>query len=173
MQIISDEYKRLNEELHGQNRFYGAIGFRHTDKILELAKKYQIESGENILDYGCGKSSLARNLWFDIREYDPAIKKFSNTPSQADLIVCTDVLEHIEPEYIDNVLKHIFNLMNKAGFFTIALDKARKNLPDGRNAHLLVKPPIWWFEKLDQYFEIMELKREQFEMHLVVEPKKD
>lgn len=168
MQLITDGYKKLNEQLHAEKRFYGAIGFRHLFSVLDLARKYNTQ---DILDYGCGKSSLARNLPFDIKEYDPAVEKFKALPLPADIVVCTDVLEHIEPELLDNVLSHLKSLTKKAGLFSVSTAPAYKTLPDGRNAHLIVESYMWWLNKLDNYFDVAKFEKEQFEVLLIVTPK--
>ena len=59
-----------------------------------------------------------------------------------------DVFEHIEPVYLDHTLKQINKKMLRTGFFRIACYPAKKTLPDGRNAHLIVESPAWWREKL-------------------------
>jgi len=112
-------------------------------------RKEYIESlgYSDILDYGCGKGKLGIG-----KRYDPGIPDFSADPDPADLLVCTDVLEHIEPEYLDDVLNHMASKMKHAGYITIGCGPAAKKLPDGRNAHLIVKPPAWWLEKLAEYF---------------------
>lgn len=106
---------------------------------------------DDILDYGCGKGSLD---FPNIKRYDPGVEEFKEDPPEADLVVCTDVLEHIEPDLIDNVLSHIQSKMRKKGYFTIGLDEANKKLPDGRNAHVLIRPIDWWIEKLSEYFRV-------------------
>lgn len=169
MQLITDGYRKLNEQLHAEKRFYGAVGFRHLFAVLDLVKKY---NAQDILDYGCGKSSLARNLPFNIHEYDPAIEKFKALPKPADIVVCTDVLEHIEPELLNNVLEHLKSLTKKAGLFSVSTEQALKTLPDGRNAHLIVEPYTWWLDKLSNYFDIVKFEKQQFEVMLIVEPKK-
>jgi 2-polyprenyl-3-methyl-5-hydroxy-6-metoxy-1,4-benzoquinol methylase len=167
MQLISDEYKVLNQNLHSDNRFYGAIGFRHMVDILKLAAQYDTM---DILDYGCGKSSLARNMPFNIHEYDPAVAKHAAMPLPSDIVVCTDVLEHIEPLRLDDVLFHLKSLTQKAGFFTACTTKAHKFLPDGRNAHLIVENKAWWETKIKQYFKIISLTEEKNEIIFVVAP---
>ena len=66
----------------------------------------------------------------------------------AELVICTDVLEHIEPELIDNVLKHIESLTLKTAYLIIDTLPAQKNLPDGRNAHLIIENQDWWTNKI-------------------------
>lgn len=104
----------------------------------------------DILDYGCGKGKLGLG-----RKYDPAIPEFFADPEPADLLVSTDVLEHIEPDLLDNVLIHMKSKMKKQGFLTIGCSPAAKKLPDGRNAHLIVQSPDWWIEKLKEHFTIL------------------
>jgi hypothetical protein len=151
MQLISDEYRKLNEGLHETNKKYGVSGAVYLQHIVNLVKAYQTQ---DILDYGCGKSTLANNLPFIIKQYDPAVPKYSEMPKPAHIVVCTDVLEHIEPECLDNVLDHIRDLTRKVAFLVIATRHAQKTLADGRNAHLIVKPARWWLAKLYERFDI-------------------
>ena len=58
------------------------------------------------------------------------------------------MFEHIEPIYLDHTLKQIDKKMLRTGFFRIACYPAKKKLPDGRNAHLIVELPSWWRAKL-------------------------
>ena len=89
-----------------------------------------------------------------IAEYDPAIPGKNELPEPADLVVCTDVLEHIEPGLLPNVLEHLRSLTRKCFFFAIDCGPANKHFPDGRNVHLIQEPPLWWLNKLDGYLHI-------------------
>ena len=151
MHYITDSYLELNRELHRTVPSYGMSGSRYAAKVLMLAKEHKTQ---DILDYGCGKSTLANELPFKINQFDPAILKFSLPTCPADLVICTDVLEHVEPDMLRGVLTHLKSLVKKAGFFSIALLPAKKTLADGRNAHLIVEPITWWEEKLKEFFII-------------------
>ena len=72
------------------------------------------------------------------------------------MVVCIDVLEHIEPECLDDVLDDLQRLVIKYGFFTIHTGPAQKVLPDGRNAHLTQEPLSWWNEKLESRFTMIK-----------------
>jgi len=150
--MISDAYKRMNEELHRNMPHYGTSGDRWASQISALAMAM---GTEDILDYGCGKSTLANNLPFKIKQYDPCISKYSSLPFPADLVVCTDVLEHVEPEMVGDVLDHLKALVKKKGFFVISTSLAKKELADGRNAHLIVESPRWWLNALWDKFNIV------------------
>ena len=68
-----------------------------------------------------------------------------------DIVSAFDVLEHVEPEYIENVVKHLVSKFRKRAFITISLKKARETLPDGRNAHLIIEPFEWWVNLIKKY----------------------
>lgn len=148
--MFSPEYKALQEQFHLQRPDYGVSGTRYADQVFNITRQLQTR---DILDYGCGKCTLANALPFRIQNYDPFIPEHSARPNPADLVVCTDVMEHVEPFYLDEVLKDIHSLAKKAAFFQIATREASKVLPDGRNAHLIVWPASQWIATLNVYFE--------------------
>ena len=113
---------------------------------------------KTVLDYGCGKGVILAHLkeqypnsqWTG---YDPAVPMFNIDlrNKQFDCVFCNDVLEHIEPEYLDAVLKHMFDLTQKNIWLRIDTLPARKKLLDGRNAHLILENENWWTAKLNHY----------------------
>ena len=108
----------------------------------------------SIIDYGCGKGKLVNTFKQDfpsktIQGYDPAVEEFSQEPTTTfDMLISLDVLEHIEPDYIDSVLQNINNLIIKGCYLVIATGPAKNKLPDGRNAHLIQEEPEWWKKKI-------------------------
>lgn len=72
----------------------------------------------------------------EVFEFDPAIEGKDAPPSPADLLVATDVLEHIEPDLVEATLVYLRSLARRGAYFTIALTPSKVSLPDGRNAHL-------------------------------------
>ncbi|MDR9419449.1 methyltransferase domain-containing protein [Gracilimonas sp.] len=152
MKLISDEYKEQNRLLHESKTKFGQRGHRHLNQVRKLYKEYKCSS---IIDYGCGKADLSKACRVKVQNYDPGIPEYDIDPDSADLVVCTDVLEHIEPELLDNVLSHLQELTLKVGWFVIATRYDRsKTLPDGSNPHRVVKPGKWWKAKLSNYFTI-------------------
>lgn len=149
--LITEEYREQNAKLHETRKDYGAYSSRWAVDILEVAQK---RGCENILDYGCGKGTLKDAVDLPVVEYDPAIEgKTQALP--CDLVACTDVLEHIEPECLEEVLAHLYGMTKKVLFFNISTCPAKKFLSDGRNAHLIVENSEWWREKLEPRFEIV------------------
>lgn len=150
--LISDDYRRLNIDLHAQGQ-YGLHGRKWATKVTDIA---QAIGAATILDYGCGQGSLRSSMNLPIAEYDPAIKGKDSRPEAADLVVCTDVLEHIEPDYLNNVIDDLHHLSIKALFAVISTRPAKKFLADGRNAHLIVQPQPFWKEIFSRRFKIVE-----------------
>lgn len=148
--LISNSYRDVCLKAHAEGKKpWGADGWKHAASVAKFAKEI---GAKTILDYGCGQGRLRMSLEqaqqpYDVFEYDPAIEGKSQLPKPADLVACTDVLEHIEPEKIDNVLEHIWKLANKGVFLVVSTRPANKILPDGRNAHLIVEPATWWLAK--------------------------
>lgn len=150
--LITDDYRRLNTELHQRAGGYGSKGKAWAPRLIGYVREWGISS---MLDYGCGKGSLKAALdpvlSIDIREYDPAVPGKDATPAPADLVVCTDVLEHVEPECIDDVLAHLVSLGNKAVLVAVACRAGNRQLEDGRTDHLTVQPPKWWAKRLAKF----------------------
>lgn len=149
----SPEYQAILKTMHETTK-WGGDGHWHADNIAFFARTMEAKT---MLDYGCGRGTLRNRLLsnpyqMEISEYDPGIKGKEKEPKPADLVVCTDVLEHVELGSIGFVLKHINDLSKKGAYLVISCRPANSILPDGRNAHLIVKAPDWWMIKLEEYF---------------------
>lgn len=151
--LISPEYLAANVELHSRGG-YGISGGKWARDVFRAAKEIEARS---VLDYGCGRGTLFQTLraggagdqvGFEMREYDPAIPGKDARPEPADLVVCGDVLEHIEPECLYAVMSDLRDLAKRAVFLVVATVPAKKVLADSRNAHLIVEPTSWWLPKI-------------------------
>lgn len=153
--LISEGYRELNRELHAREPIFGNDNFGWSKYARSLVEG---NGYTDVLDYGCGKGRLAvalSDLGIRVQEYDPAIEGKDAMPEPADFVVCTDVLEHIEPVNLNAVLRHLRGLTRRRLFVTIACAPAAKTLADGRNAHLIVKPGPWWRDKMIEHFQIL------------------
>lgn len=169
--LISDTYKELNKKLHEDNVMYGIGGGRHVKTVLDLRKSIAANS---VGDYGCGKGLLGKELAkhdIAIFEHDPCIAGKEEPLPPVDLLVCTDVLEHIEPEKLKFVLDDMRRCLKKVGYFVISTRKAEKILADGRNAHLIIKDKHWWRAKLEKFFKVGKIFEANHELHVIVSPK--
>ncbi len=162
-QVISEEQKALNKALHAQDQNFGSrkdaggITGNLPKALLELHSPTKVCS--SILDYGTGKGRLVERLrkelpsTFKVSGYDPAVEDWDTKPDNpSDIVTCLDVLEHIEMDSIDAVLRDIYDLTGRFCYLVIDLQPAIKELADGRNAHILLAPPEWWVGRLSQVF---------------------
>jgi hypothetical protein len=132
-----------------------------------------------VIDFGAGtgRASLAlHKAGFDVTMIDiadncldPEVQqemghrlKIGNLWERMDLPraaegFCTDVMEHIPPEYVDDVIRNIMRQCDRA-FFHICL------LPDHfgeeyeTELHLTVRPYTWWKRTLEQYAQILDAR---------------
>jgi hypothetical protein len=145
--LISEQYLNLNKTLHSESNF-GFSGYRYAERILQIIKSHNINS---IIDYGAGKCSLSKQLKLlgcklNIISYEPTNPELTEKVP-CDLVICLDVLEHVEPDLLDNVLDDICGLTKQLAFFTIPTAAAFAILPDGRNAHLIQENLNFWLKK--------------------------
>lgn len=148
--LITPAYRDQNIALFRASAGYGTGGARHGVTVATFARTLQACS---VLDYGCGRGALKAWLtkhagYLLVREYDPAIADKDHRPKAADLVVCTDVLEHVEPECLRSVLADLRRLAKRGAFLTIATRPSNKILDDGRNAHLLIRSAKWWLKTI-------------------------
>lgn len=175
MAIDSVFEKSKYEKIWG-SPFYRAIspGLEIVDLFFEFFEK-QLSTGQRITDYGCGtglvaerfaKKELSTHL-IDITEraVDPhvldnqrvtfeeaSLWELSTTP-QSEWAYCCDVLEHLPPQYIDQVLQIIRERTTQGGYFQIHLDEEPFNQLIDEPLHLTIRPQEWWEEKLQALWD--------------------
>lgn len=150
--LITEDYRALNRALHESRDDYGRSGHRWAPLVERLILEIDARS---VLDYGAGKGTLAAAFAPGrIRQYDPCVPGLDQPPEPADLVVCTDVLEHIEPECLDDVLDDLARVTERIALLVVATRPAVKTLPDGRNAHLIQQPATWWLPRILARFDL-------------------
>lgn len=167
--LISDAYRQEQETLH-ENPNYGVASVHYAPIVTNLINKIQVT---NMLDYGAGKGRLAKSIDPDheimVHHYDPGVKDWSDAPDSAQFVTCIDVLEHIEPEHLDDVLDDLRRVTEFFGFFTVHTGPAVKVLSDGRNAHLIQEPPAWWLPKIMERFELLQFNTVEHGFYVLVQ----
>jgi 2-polyprenyl-3-methyl-5-hydroxy-6-metoxy-1,4-benzoquinol methylase len=168
--LITDAYCDQQAELH-KNPDYGVASTHFAPIVSRICNDYNVQE---LLDYGAGKGRLARSLDVDhnlmVQQYDPAISEFSADPTPSEMVACIDVLEHIEPQLLDNVLDDLQRLTRSVGLFTVCTEEAIKMLPDGRNAHLIIQPAAWWLPKLMERWDLHTFQRREDGFMVLVRP---
>jgi hypothetical protein len=117
-ELISPEYLEKCRAMHKQAIGWEASGFFHEAQIREFDIYNDMQS---ILDYGCGNGLLRKRLKENgftgyIGEYDPAVSDKEILPKPADLVVCINTLEFVEPEKLDAVINHLWGLTLRTCF---------------------------------------------------------
>jgi len=154
-------------EMPGDKIFEGS-------EILHIAADLQqaanITRSKHLLDFGCGKAKgyfnpfeIGTQRYRNIGDlvgidpasiflYDPGMPEFSQPPRDDqvfDIVVCTDVLEHIPEEDTNMVLDYLFEKCNKVMAVRIACDDSFAILDGGINAHVNVQDPQYWVDKFE------------------------
>lgn len=159
--LISEEYRRLQQQLH-ENPKYGVASITYAPLVADVMRHLGMTE---LLDYGAGKGRLGEALRqhfqepLTIHHYDPAVPEWASPPAPCMFVACIDVLEHIEPYLLENVLDDLKRVTLGAGLFSVHTEAADKFLPDGRNAHLIQKPPDWWLPKILERFDLVRFSR--------------
>lgn len=171
--LCSPEYQEQQKQMH-ETYDYGTASKKYAPLVTEIINKLEVM---HVLDYGCGKSmNLLKSIKPDhkvqYQGYDPGWPEYADLPVPAEMVCCIDVLEHIEPDCLDDVLDHIAKLTEAVAFITVHTGPAGKILPDGRNAHLIQQPMEWWLPKLTERFELQTVQRTNaFSFHVIGFPK--
>ena len=168
--LVSDEYKKLLQHEHSNTEWGVMAG-----KMIKTLEEFLVTNkAREVLDYGAGSSSFKKSLSLkdvEVYEYDPGVPGIDSTPEPKDFTICIDVLEHIEPDLIDNVLEDLARVTKKLGYFTIAMYPAQRKLKDGRNAHLIIEDTSWWMRKLCTYFNIVHFEENNKQLDVQVSSK--
>ena len=150
--LITEDYRAANAHLHATTNF-GTTAPRFERSIRNMAARYKAVS---FLDYGSGGNRWVERMFPEaaVQSYDPCIPDLSAPAREADMLVSCDVLEHIEPELLHNVLRDMRQCTRLCAFVTIATRPAKKTLPDGRNAHLIIQTADWWLPRVSGLFKV-------------------
>jgi cyclopropane fatty-acyl-phospholipid synthase-like methyltransferase len=159
--IIDPKYQAQLSDMHSQGKF------NHGSKVIKNIKSFLNQYNlTSVLDFGCGHGALMASISqaypnIRVEGYDPGNPKHNHIPARSfDAVVSADVFEHIEPAHLASTLQLISSKIQVAGWFRIACYPAKKHLPDGRNAHLIVESPAWWREQLLANMNVTVVKEE-------------
>ena len=160
---LLDSYKKLHKE---EGKFRGISLVPLVPTLINVIKE---NNSKTLLDYGCGKAipyskkeCKSIGLKKPVQDlcnldsfalYDPAYPKYSKlTKKKYDIVVCTDVMEHIAEQDIDWVLKDILSHSKKVVFLNISCQHALKHFKEGKfkgqNVHVSVFHGTWWSDKV-------------------------
>jgi len=133
--------------LHDHNPGYGKGG--------AFGAKILAYEPDSVLDYGCGKGGLVKYLiskGVQAVGYDPYVHEYRERPAKQDMLVSTDLLEHIPEDELSGIFADMRSYEPRIMFHAISNRKAVQILPDGTNAHKTIKDANWWWSLLHNEF---------------------
>lgn len=165
---MSDEFiGRYTQMAADGVSFPGFSILAHKDDIKKLVGKFK---AERILDYGCGRGDQYRAphrlhrywglQWWHVTLYDPAFKEHSERPhGKHDLVICSDVLEHVPENDVADTIGELFFFAGKAVWASVCCRPAKKNFPGTDiNLHVTIHPLGWWEQKFIEVRSSMGLE---------------
>ena len=151
--MITPEYKAELLALHTNYSWGTTAGKYAGDSIVSLLKEHP--EIRTILDYGCGSGTLEKSVidrGVSDREwvlYDPCVVSFNKMPTgKFDLVITTDVLEHVEEVMLNKVFHHLRSLTGKFLYNEIACYLTNVHFASGpyrgKDLHISLKAPDAW-----------------------------
>ena len=134
------------------SKVFGMSGqYRYKELLKSNLNKFKIKT---ILDYGSGQGSWDKNIEGtdkSLKEFLSVDKVYNFEPARnelkknkTDCVVSFDVLEHVFISDIPWVVFDIFSYAKKFVFVNVASYIATKMINSDDNAHITVRPPLWW-----------------------------
>lgn len=164
MDLLTPEYKALLVEKHLTSP-WGGGGWTWAPDICRLVIKHKIKHPK-VLEYGSGRRTLRNAMQLamphvDLTEYDPGVAGIDRVPTgEYDIVVCTDVMEHVELQYVDATLKRLLQYTRYTTIFNICCTPSKSLLPNGQNAHITVQEPKWWRERIERLWNDIEIRND-------------
>jgi len=144
---------------------------RHSpgEGLVQIAfEELEMALGGSLIDYGCGTGRALihfRDWGLEVTGVDiaancmeawlPFVRAclWELPPVSSDWAYCTDVMEHIPENRVDDVLHGIRSRTAKGAFFQIAMrPDASGPLIIGEQLHLTIKPIEWWKRRLEKHW---------------------
>lgn len=158
--------------------------------VEDAIRLLELKGDESIIDFGCGTgraSAKFRKLGYDVISVDFAANCADDglnldflqaclweLPSDlyAEVGYCTDVMEHIPSERVQEVLQGISERTDKA-FFNIATRDDCLGTKIGRKLHMTVMPASNWVQLMSLYWDDIKVSETDGEATFVLtNPKK-
>ena len=127
-----------------------------------------VDKCNTILEIGCGDGTtvgILRDAGYSIIGMDITDAGFKDRPycrtgnvlaipfddDSFDVVISTDVLEHIEHDDIDQAIKEIYRVARSYTFHIIPAIPCSDKDERGRDIHLICEYPEWWIAKFKEH----------------------
>jgi hypothetical protein len=109
----SAKHQHRQERMHSTQPWFGT----NSEYPVDIQNIVNAVRPATILDYGCGCGNAGKKLSLvtgtDVRLYDPFIKEHSQIPAPAELVICWNVLNNVEEEFLSDVVSNLTELATK------------------------------------------------------------
>jgi 2-polyprenyl-3-methyl-5-hydroxy-6-metoxy-1,4-benzoquinol methylase len=161
----------------GELQEYGAEALRDKRMIGFLADR--ILPPASVFDASCGRAHLLRELralgyYVEGSEivrtpehdefiiHDLAYQELQSLPAYSfDVVVSSDVLEHLPPSDIRVAIPNLVRLVKRRGIMVISVGiRAARNWPDAitdlgiSDLHLTKRDPGWWIDEFSAFIDV-------------------
>lgn len=138
-------------------------GLSIVNHVASIRKLIDATGSTTLLDFGCGRGDAYRDphkihhelgiSFSRMHLYDPAFRHSRALPvGQFDIVVCSDVLEHIPEFEVDPFVARLFGYARKAVWASVCSRPAKKVFPGtDTNLHVTIKPLEWWQAKFEEH----------------------
>lgn len=162
--MITDAYAAHLRKEHDGSK-WGSTGARFAGELFaqRIACRPYLKT---VLDFGCGKGTMKPFLLerfpnLTISEYDPGIAGKDKLPKgQFDLVMSSDVMEHIEPHLLEETIGILDGLTGLVSMHDIACSPTFKLFGEGpykgQDLHLIIEEPEWWRVQFALYSSLTE-----------------
>ncbi len=161
-----------------------SLGEHATDCYIQMIKN-QLKKDQTLIDFGCGtgrstKKFLSTGLRVELidcssncldeeivlltrlmpdrcRFWQACLWELPKELPAAEWGFCCDVLEHIPPAKIEDVLSSMSRLIIKGSFLSIALTEDKLGAQIGQPLHLTLRSTDWWAGTLKNHFQTVNL----------------
>lgn len=95
-------------------------------------------------------------LWHDLSRLVP----WSGVPGRTtfDYVYCTDVLEHIPPQFTMLAIDQMLRVARKGLFLTVSLVPDSFGIWAGKSLHQTVEPFVWWRDSLRELGTVLDAR---------------
>lgn len=171
-------YRALYMQYHDEHAKFlaGKVSQEHVDGIARMVRWWRSRVKNRLprlLDYGSGKgfqylTKRIHEQWGGVLPYcyDLGVFHLAARPTgRFDGIICTDVMEHLEEEDIQDVFSDLVAYIGDRRpafvYMNICCRPAWKKFSDGTNLHKTIQPPDWWEGQIKLGFDKSKIKVER------------
>ena len=139
------------------NILYKELESRETVKVLDYGSGHGLTWHKRVLKYNDQMMSLTEIIGKKLQSfyrYDPAHPLYSKKSSDKfDIILCTDVMEHIMEEELSIILSDMQNSLEENGviIFSVSMIPSRNEFINGENMHITLKSEEEWKNIIGTY----------------------